>query len=79
MQRTTIMLPAELRDRISLRASTMHVSLGEFLRIAAEAYLDRQERMWTEDPLPGGACVVREPAPADVSANLDRYLYGGKT
>jgi len=57
----------------------MNVSLGEFLRQAAESYLDRQERMWTEDPLASGACVVREPAPPDVSANLDRYLYGGKT
>ena len=78
MQRTTIMLPGELRVRISNRASAMHVSLGEFLRLAAEAYLDRQERMWADDPLLSGACVVREPAPPDISANLDRYLYGGK-
>jgi hypothetical protein len=77
MDRTTIMLPDGLKSRISSKANEMHVSLGEFLRMAAETYLERSERHWTDDPLFNSDCVIREPSPSDVSGRVDEYLYGG--
>lgn len=78
MHRTTVMLPENLKRRASERAKQMHVSLGEFLRIAAESYLEREERADATDPLLGSEYVIPDPSPAQVSENVDRYLYGSK-
>jgi hypothetical protein len=76
MHRTTVMLPDPLKLRIVRSSKQMHVSMGEFLRVAAEAYLEREEYRFATDPLVGDACILREPGAADVSANVDHYLYG---
>ena len=79
MHRTTIMLTDPLRKRLAGRAKELHVSVGELIRLATESYLDRQERLYTEDPLAGNAYVINEPTEAYVSENVDRYLYGSNT
>ena len=77
MHRTTIMLPEPLRKRLAARARSMHVSIGELIRLAAVSFLDRQERQHAEDPLAGGGnYVIPTPSASDVSENVDRYLYG---
>jgi hypothetical protein len=76
MHRTTIMLPDTLKKRAEERARLMKISLGEFLREAAEKMLQQEERKWLDDPLASNAFVVAEPGPSDVSENVDRYLYG---
>lgn len=78
MQRTTIMLPRQLKQRLQKRATAAHKSVGEILRLAAEEYLDRQSVSWDNDPLSGSGFVIRDRGPRDVSANVDKYLYGGK-
>ena len=76
MLRTTIMLPNDLKQRAEKKAAQMHISLGEFLRLAANSFLDREERKYSDDPLCGDAFVVREPAPRFGSEKIDEYLYG---
>lgn len=76
MHRTTIMLPDYLKNRMQVHAAQHHVSLGELLRIAAEQYLEREERKYTDDTLAEGFCIVKEEAPSDVSENINKYLYG---
>ncbi|MBD3239516.1 MAG: ribbon-helix-helix protein, CopG family [Chitinivibrionales bacterium] len=78
MHRTTVMLPEGLKHRASERARQMHMSLGEFLRMAAESYLEREERAGLSDPLLGSDYTISEPSPAHVSENVDRYLYGAR-
>jgi hypothetical protein len=72
------MLPEDLKKRAEEKSQTLGISLGEFLRVAAEAYLDREERKWADDPLISGDYLIKAPAPAMVSENVDRYLYGKK-
>jgi hypothetical protein len=76
MHRTTIMLPPSLKKRAEQRARQMKISLGEFLREAAEKLLDQEDRKWLDDPLAGGEYIITRPAPAHMSENVDRYLYG---
>jgi len=77
MFRTTIMLPEPLKKRAETVAAARGLSLGELLRTSLQTFLDKEERKWTEDPMiEGNYNVLREPAPSDVSGNLDRYLYG---
>jgi metal-responsive CopG/Arc/MetJ family transcriptional regulator len=79
MERTTIMLPETLRTRIQAAAAKMHISLGEFIRLASEQYISRESRKWKDDPLVSGDYVIDAPAPANVSENIDKYLYGKNT
>jgi hypothetical protein len=76
MDRTTIMLPEALKRRVEEKATQMHISLGEFLRRAAEDFLDKENRRWVDDPLVTGSYVIDSPAPSFVSENVDHYLYG---
>jgi hypothetical protein len=70
------MLPEGLKSKAEERAKQLHVSLGELLREAVQAYLEREDHKWSDDPLVAGNYAVKEPAPPDVSANIDRYIYG---
>jgi hypothetical protein len=72
------MLPDGLKKRAEEKAESLGISLGEFLRAAAESYLDKEERRWIDDPLVNGDFLIETPAPAIVSENVDRYLYGKK-
>lgn len=76
MQRTSIMLPPALKHRAEQKARELHLSLGEFLRTAAEEFLERLERPRTADPLAGSDYLIEQPAPPRVSENVDRYLCG---
>ena len=74
MERTTIMLPPELKARALRRARESGKSLGELMREALEVIL-REEGEKTRDPFFADTAVFEGPAPSDLSANLDHYLY----
>ena len=74
MKRTTIMLPDELRRRALFRARQKGVSLGELIRDSLDAALPAGTYEPGPDPLFDGV-VFDGPAPADLSANHDKYLY----
>ena len=76
--RTTIMLPENLKKKVEMTSKKMHVSLGEFLRIAAKEFIEREERKWLDDPLASGDYTITDPSPSNVSETIDRYLYGNK-
>lgn len=78
MNRTTIMLPVELKIKAEKKAKQMHISLGELMRLATKHFIEKQERKKLDDPLITGDFIIREPGPSDVSSNIDHYLYGGK-
>ncbi len=78
MHRTTLLLPDGLRERINRKANELGIAMAGLVRQAMEEYLDRLDRPCASDPLANSSFVVREPGPADVSANVDRYLYGNR-
>ena len=74
MKRTTIMLPDDLRRRALFRARQRGVSLGELIRDSLDAALPSVTSEAGPDPLFDDV-VFDGPAPADLSANHDKYLY----
>lgn len=74
MKRTTIMLPEELRHRAIRKARQRGVSLGEVIRESLEASLPSGTYEAASDPL-FESVVFDGPAPRDLSAKHDRYLY----
>ncbi|MBW2534347.1 MAG: ribbon-helix-helix protein, CopG family [Deltaproteobacteria bacterium] len=76
MNRTSLMLPPELKARASRRAQQLGISLGELVRQALTEYLRPAPTSEPSDPLLDDDAVFEGDAPADVAANHDRYLYG---
>jgi hypothetical protein len=75
MKRTTIMLPETLRSRAASLAKQRGISLGELIRNSLGTALPGVS--YEEDPLFEDA-VFDGPAPRDLSANHDKYLYEKK-
>lgn len=75
MQRTTIMLPNDLRVRAQRRASELGMSLGQFIRELLAARLSRSENQG-EDSLFEDNAIFEEDAGNDLARDHDRYLYG---
>jgi len=73
------MMPEKLKKKVEMTSKKMHVSLGEFLRIAAKDFIERGERKWIDDPLVSGEYIISGSAPGAVSENIDDYLYGKQT
>ena len=76
MQRTTVMLPRELKERAAREASSRGVSLGELIREAISRLLRADRDAAGQDPLIGDTAVYEGPGPADTAANHDDALYG---
>jgi hypothetical protein len=77
MKRTTVMLPENLRRRALARAGQRGVSLGELIRDSLEAALPKVSYDAQRDPLFEDV-VFDGPAPRDLSAKHDEYLYDEK-
>ena len=75
MKRTTIMLPEALRQRASSHAKQRGISLGELIRSSLDTTLPAAS--YEEDPLFEDV-VFDGPAPRDLSAKHDKYLYDKK-
>ena len=77
MDRTTIMLPPELKTRVSNQAKKMRISLGQYIREALKKSLDMENRREADDDsLFMDNTVFDGPTPEDLAAAHDRYLYG---
>jgi len=79
MERTTIMLPRDLKLRVAQHAQKKGISMGELIRNAISAALSQSvDKVSTDDPLFTDNELYQGPAPADLSADHDQYLYGEK-
>jgi hypothetical protein len=75
MKRTTIMLPEALHRRAASRARQRGISLGELVRDSLDTALPGLS--YEEDPLFEDV-IFDGPAPGNLSANHDEYLYEKK-
>lgn len=78
MNRTTIMLPADLKARAARLAREQGVSLGELIRETLRATLKRAAARADKDPLFADSEVWEGRAPKNLARDHDRYLYGEK-
>jgi predicted DNA-binding protein len=77
MDRTTIMLPPELKTRASNQAKKMRISLGQYIREALKKSLDMENRAEVDDDsLFMDNAVFNGATPEDLTSDHDRYLYG---
>ena len=79
-ERTTVVLPAPLKQRAVARAKEQGISFGEFVRQAVEKMLalpPRGNSRKTGDPF-WDNLQAYDGGPTDAAARHDDYLYGGK-
>jgi hypothetical protein len=76
VQRTTLLIPPELKGRAERRAKALGVSFGQLVRSALEASLREGGGSNSRDALFADDAVFRGPTPTDVASEHDRYLYG---
>ena len=77
MDRTTIMLPPELKTRASNQAKKMRISLGEYIREALKKSLEIENRHEADDDsLFLDNAVFDGTTPEDLASDHDGYLYG---
>jgi hypothetical protein len=76
MDRTTIMLPPELKTRAANQAKKMRISLGQYIREVLKKSLDVENRaepdddsLFLDDAIFGGT------TPEDLAVEHDKYLY----
>ena len=72
------MLPTPLKDRAERHARKQGVSLAELIRTSLEQTLKSTSRPRSQDPFFSDKTVFDDDGPADLSENLDDYLYGEK-
>ena len=81
-ERTTVVLPASLKQRAVARAREQGISFGEFVRTAVANMLTvpprGTSRKKTGDPF-WDNLKVYEDGPADLAVRHDDYLYGSKS
>lgn len=77
MDRTTIMLPPELKIRAANQARKMRISLGQYIREALKKSLDMENgRGVDEDSLFMDNTVFDRAAPKNLASDHDEHLYG---
>jgi len=76
MHRTTILLPERLKTKANVKANTLGISLGEFIRLSIESNLKSQVREINNDPFIQDDYVFTECNASDCSINHDDYIYG---
>lgn len=74
MQRTTIMLPGELRHQAMRQAQRLGISLGELIRKSLQGIL-KSKTVAELDTLFADWAVYEGKAPKDLAKNHDDYLY----
>ena len=79
MDRTTIMLPPELKTRAYNQAKKMRISLGQYIREALQKSLDMENRNEVnDDSFFLDNVVFNGTTPEDLASDHDGYLYGDK-
>ncbi len=75
MQRTTVMIPLDLKAKAFKRAKELHVSLGEFIRHSLKLSITKTSQAAGKDSLFLDRIIFKGNVPADLAKNHDRYLY----
>ena len=75
MNRTTIMLPEELKRQAQERAMATGISFGELVRRSLTAAVSTPPPKRTKDPLLADSGTYLGNAPSDLSEDHDQYLY----
>lgn len=79
MERTTIMLPHDLKVKAANRANILGISLGKFIRESISNALENDHNQTTEDdPLFKEDDIFCGETPIDLAQRHDHYLYGDK-
>ena len=78
MQRTTIMLPPELKIAARNLANELGISVGNLIREALLQRLEQNKKDKKTDLLFSNFSVYEGDTPKDLSVNHDIYLYGSK-
>ena len=79
MDRTTIMLPPDLKIRASNQAKKMGMSLGQLIRDTLEnSLITESKRKTAADSLFLDSEVFEGKTPKDLSSEHDNYIYGEK-
>ena len=77
MDRTTIMLPPDLKTRASNQAKKMKISLGQYIREALQKSLDMENSPESnDDPFFLDNAVFDGTTPEDLASDHDEYLSG---
>lgn len=75
MNRTTIMLPEELKRQAQERAMAAGISFGELVRRSLTATVSTPPPERTEDSLFADSGIYLGEAPSNLSKEHDQYLY----
>jgi hypothetical protein len=75
MNRTTIMLPEELKRQAQEQAMAAGISFGELVRRSLTATVSTPPPKRTEDPLFADSGIYQGEVPVDLSKEHDQYLY----
>lgn len=76
MNRTTVMLPGDLKLKAKRTAANMGISLGELIRLSLKIEVEGKADIVQDDSFLSDKAVFSEEVPNDLSLNHDRYLYG---
>jgi len=76
MERTTVMIPAGLKDRIELEAKRRGISMGSFIRHSLEQELNRRVPLSKNDSFFGDQQVFSGKVPGKDSLKFDDVIYG---
>ena len=76
MNRTTVMLPGDLKLKAKKTAENMGISLGELIRVSLKIQIGKKTDTVQDDPFLSDTAVFNGHIPNDISVNHDRYLYG---
>jgi hypothetical protein len=82
VHRTTIVLPARVKEQAMARARDQKISFGEFVRRAVEKQLvvksNDKSKNKIGDPYLDNLVVFEDDGPPDVSVRVDEFLYGDR-
>lgn len=74
MQRTTIILPEQIRSRLVGDAERLKISFGELVRNILQKYVVARGSKSLADPFLASTTVFDDNGPRDVSSRHDDYL-----
>lgn len=78
MERTTVMLPRDLKQKAAKAASEQHLSVGELIRTSLREKISRTTKISKEDAFFADTEVFEGDVPSDIASHHDDYLYGKK-
>lgn len=76
MERTTVMMPADLKERAIYKAQKLKISFGELVRKSLEIFIDNERLYLKDDPFIADKEIYCKVVKNDLSKNHDIYIYG---